>query len=301
MSTPVDHSHHRDLRLGTLVRGGEAATAIAGLLPHGFESFQVFFWQDLGGAELPRLAADCRAALGGSGAVISSLGVFGNPLERDEAAERNRAAWRSAIVHAHEFGCDLVCGFTGRERGRPIPECMPRFAEVWAPLAELAAQHGVRLAFENCSMGGTWGAGDWNLAHNPDAWELMFQALDAPHLGLEWEPCHQVVQLIDPLPQLDDWAARIFHLHGKDATVDHARLRHHGYHGAKPWCWHRHPGFGDTDWRRVIDLLRLHGFHGAIDIEGWHDPVYRGDLELTGQVRALRHLQDCRGGAYIAG
>ena len=58
----------------------------------------------------------------------------------------------------------------------------------------------------------------------------------------------------------------------------------------------RTPGFGDSDWTRVISELRLAGYRGAIDIEGWHDPVYRDDLEITGQVRALEYLKECRGG-----
>ena len=49
----------------------------------------------------------------------------------------------------------------------------------------------------------------------------------------------------------------------------------------------RTPGFGDSDWTRVISELRLAGYSGTIDIEGWHDPVYRDELEMTGQVRAL--------------
>ena len=47
----------------------------------------------------------------------------------------------------------------------------------------------------------------------------------------------------------------------------------------------------------MIGFLRLAGYRGAIDIEGWHDPVYRGDLEITGQVRGLEYLKQCRGGA----
>ena len=42
---------------------------------------------------------------------------------------------------------------------------------------------------------------------------------------------------------------------------------------------------------------RAHGYKGCIDIEGWHDPVYEGDLEMTGQVHGLNHLKHCRGGA----
>ena len=62
----------------------------------------------------------------------------------------------------------------------------------------------------------------------------------------------------------------------------------------------RTPGFGDSDWTRVISELRLAGFTGSIDIEGWHDPVYRDELEMTGQVRALDYLKECRGGAELS-
>ena len=30
----------------------------------------------------------------------------------------------------------------------------------------------------------------------------------------------------------------------------------------------------------------------------WHDPAYRDELEMTGQVRSLNYLKDCRGGAW---
>ena len=41
-------------------------------------------------------------------------------------------------------------------------------------------------------------------------------------------------------------------------------------------------------------------FSGAIDIEGWHDPVYRDRLEMTGQVAGLSYLKRCRGDAFVA-
>ena len=79
---------------------------------------------------------------------------------------------------------------------------------MWGDLARRAADRGVRIAFENCAMGGNWATGDWNIAHNPDAWEMMFNAVPSDNLGLEWEPCHQLVYLIDPLPQIRKWAPR---------------------------------------------------------------------------------------------
>jgi sugar phosphate isomerase/epimerase len=62
---------------------------------------------------------------------------------------------------------------------------------------------------------------------------------------------------------------------------------------------HRLPGFGDTDWTALIGILREAGWRGSIDIEGFHDPVYRDALETTGQVAALNYLGRCRGGAFV--
>jgi sugar phosphate isomerase/epimerase len=171
---------------------------------------------------------------------------------------------------------------------------------VWSDLAKRAAAKGVRIAFENCAMDGNWQTGDWNIAHNPDAWELMFNETPEAHFGLEWEPCHQLVYLIDPLPQIRKWADRIFHVHGKDATVRWQVIREHGIFGKEKFVFMRTPGFGDSNWTDIISELRLAGWSGSIDIEGWHDPVYRDALEMTGQIRALNYLKQCRGGDYVA-
>jgi hypothetical protein len=45
--------------------------------------------------------------------------------------------------------------------------------------------------------------------------------------------------------------------------------------------------------------LRWGGFHNSIDIEGYHDPIYRGDLEWTGQARGLSYLKQCRGEDFV--
>ena len=290
---------HSDIRIGTLAgKGAQTPAYIRQLLPHGFESFQINFWQTLGDVNLKKLADETKVVLNEAGgtAVISSLGMFGNPLVTSATAND----WKKCIDAAGWFGCDLVCGFAGRIVDKPIPESMKQFKKVFGPLAQRAADKGVRLAFENCDMGGDWNRGDWNIANAPTAWEMMFNEVPAKNIGLEWEPCHQMVSLIDPLPQLKKWAAKVFHIHGKDATIDWTQLRTTGLRGGQPWVWHRTPGFGDTNWTDVITILRMAGFTGAIDIEGWHDPVYKGDLEMTGQVHALKYLKQCRGGAFVA-
>lgn len=292
-----------DIRIGTMVKANASNVAhyVKQILPLGFESIQPFFWQTIGNVDVVRLAGELREAISTKDVVISSLGMFGNPLENGELDQQTLHGWETLIDNAHHFGTDLISGFTGRVRGKPLVESIPRFKEVWARLAKRAQDKGVRIAFENCAMDGNWASGDWNIAHNPDAWELMFNEVPAANLGLEWEPCHQLVYLIDPIPQIRKWASRIFHVHGKDATVRWDVIKEHGIFGKHPFVQMRTPGFGDSDWSRVISELRLAGFKGAIDIEGWHDPVYRDELEMTGQLRALNYLKECRGGAnFIA-
>ena len=143
-------------------------------------------------------------------------------------------------------------------------------------------------------MGGTWKLGSWNLATGPDAWELLFNEIPDPSLGLEWEPCHQLLCLADPLAQLERWAAKVFHVHGKDAHIDWDVIRHRGLFGKTKWAVQRTAGFGDSDWVGIIRALTTAGYAGTIDIEGWNDPVYKDEREIEGQRLGMLFLKKCR-------
>lgn len=298
---------HNDIRIGTLASAGQGPEKLAGYLSqmarHGFESFSLTFWQKIGDVNIKATAAAALGALNNAAdlpsnlgkPIVSSLGIFGNPLESAETARD----WGRCIDACAMFKCDVVAGFAGCITGKPINESYKAFKKVFTPLAKRAKDKGVKLAFENCDMGGWWHSAQWNMAHSPTAWDAMFNEVPYDNVGLEWEPCHQMVSLIDPLPQLRQYAKRVFHVHGKDATVMWDVVRTKGIRGGVPYVYHRTPGFGDTNWSDVITILRMNGFKGAIDIEGWHDPVYRGELETTGQVHGMKYLQNCRGGVFV--
>ena len=294
---------HADIRIGTVVPAHERTPeVIRQLLGLGFESFQIVFGRSVGSVDLEPLAAAVRSVLDGHPASahevpprVSGVGVYGNPLTSPETVRD----WERLIDASGAFGCDIVAGFAGRVPGRPVPESFGRFGEVFRPLAARAEDRGVRLAFENCEKRGTWESGDHNIAFAPQAWEGMFAEVTSSVIGLEWEPCHQLMSLVDPLPQLRRWVHRIWHIHGKDATVFRDVIQTHGIRGGVPWAFHRTPGFGDTNWTDLISTLRMAGWRGSIDIEGYHDPVYRDALETTGQVAALEHLKRCRGGRFV--
>lgn len=293
---------HDDIRLGTMVPAHDrTAEVVRQLLPHGFETFQVSFGRSVGDAPVERLAEAIRGVLDAHPAPdgvprrVSAIGVYGNPLTSAETV----CDWERLIDAATAFGCDVVSGFAGRIPDRPVPDSYEPFARVFGPLARRADDRGVRIAFENCEKRGTWLTGDWNIAHAPDAWDAIFAAVDSPALGLEWEPCHQLLSFADPLLQIRRYAGRIWHIHGKDATILWDVVRRHGIRGAVPYAAHRLPGFGDTDWARLIGELRMAGWKGSIDIEGFHDAAFCNALETTGQVASFRHLHLCRGGTFI--
>ncbi|HEV7298665.1 MAG TPA: sugar phosphate isomerase/epimerase [Tepidisphaeraceae bacterium] len=290
-------TNHSDLRIGTIVPMDKGASYARQMLPHGFECISMTIWQQIGDLDLERIAKETLDVIGDK-AVISTVGIFCNPLVKESAVRD----WERVIDAAKLFNTSIVSGFAGAVPGKPVPESMAAYKKVWTDLAKRAEDNGLRIAFENCEMGGWWhDAGQWNIAHSPTGWEMMFNEVPSPAVGLQWEPCHQMVSLIDPIPQLRKLAptGKIFHVHGKDATIAWDVVRTSGIRGGKPYVWHRTPGFGDTNWTDVISILRMNKYTGCLDIEGWHDPVYKGELETTGQVHALNYLKQCRGGAYV--
>jgi sugar phosphate isomerase/epimerase len=283
------------MRIGTLVKGdNDPARAIRELAPFGFESFSITFWETLGAIDPVALAREVRAAAEETGTVISVLSIYGNILLGDAAAEQTLRGYRALIDCARNFGTDIVSGFTGRVPDRPMEESIGPWKSAFRDLLDRAAGNGVRLAMENCRMGGTWRLGSWNLATGPDAWEMLFSEIPDPSLGLEWEPCHQLLCLADPLAQLARWAPKVFHVHGKDAHIDWDVVRHRGLFGKTKWAVQRTAGFGDSDWVGIIQELMAADYKGTIDIEGWNDPVYKDEREMEGQRLGMSFLKECR-------
>ena len=282
--------------IGTVIRPEADFAASLALYPDGFECYQLVWALKHCGVvpDLQEQVAAVRDAAAARGACISALGVYGNPLREDAAGESARDGLRRAILAAHKYGTDVVGCFAGRVPWTAVPDSLPRFREVFGELARRAEDSGVRLAFENCLQGGNWERGETNIGFHPAAWELMFDAVPSAALGLEWEPCHLMCQQIDPLPVLDRYAARIFHVHGKDGHLNPASLAASGTHGPEQVVRHRFPGLGDSDWSVIFRKLSAAGYRGVVDIEGGHDPVFRGELEMEGQRNALAWLRKCR-------
>ena len=234
---------------------------------------------------------------------ISCIGAdYRNPLDPNQT-DHARALFRRAIEVAAHIKCKTVSGFAGaviemeaNPRGgnavyKPFENYLDRVVAFWEPIAKFAADHGVRLAFENCPQG-PWHLPvmHYNILGQPAMWERFFNATSCQNIGLEWDPSHLVCQFIDPVPTIERFGSRIFHVHAKDAFINRPLLERYGicHPGVAE---HRFPGLGQSNWAEIVHALLRVGYDSDLNIEGWHDPVYRGKLEESGLLLARQTLE----------
>jgi sugar phosphate isomerase/epimerase len=147
--------------------------------------------------------------------------------------------------------------------------------EFWEPIARIAADRGVRIAFEHCPMSSYHlPIMGFNMLAQPAMWERLFNETRCENLGIEWDASHLMCQLIDPVANIHRFGARIFHVHAKDAYINRQLLEIYGicHDGVAE---HRMPGMGQANWAEIIHALLRAGYDSDLNIEGWHDPVFR--------------------------
>ncbi|CAA9539943.1 MAG: Inosose isomerase [uncultured Thermomicrobiales bacterium] len=224
-----------------------------------FDALEVDIARHAGG---PAGIATAVDAVRGQGLDVCALTLFGFLLDGDaDARERTRSGVAAAVEAAAASGVELVVTFAGRDQSLTEDENYRELAGFLAPLADRAAQGGVRIAIEN------WpGPRKDFIATTPQGWARLFELVPAPNVGLNFDPSHLVWQGIDHEQPLADVANRIFLAHAKDTEVFAERLQQVGYFGAGWWTY-RLPGHGTIDWSRWLDRLRAAGFGGVVSIE----------------------------------
>jgi sugar phosphate isomerase/epimerase len=275
----------KNIQLGALLFANEVTSAHLGRLKEvGFETLSICFWETLGETDLTSLARTTEKA----GLPVNAISIWGNPLANEETLR----GVQTLIEQSYRFGHPFVSTFAGRVPSKSVEASIPRFKEVFSELIDQVHRHDCKgLLLENCRMGDLWKRGSWNIAINDAAWSLIFNTLDDPLLGLEWEPCHQVEALLEPLAQLKRWQGRVLHVHGKDAHVDHALLSEIGLYAPGKAIKATLPGCGDTDWKILMQILVDGGYQGSIDIEAGGTSFF-SDFEE--KVASLDYLKKCR-------
>lgn len=280
----------KKVKIGTCIKGNELLTQLPEIIASGFETAELYFNDFLGGFDFKETAKKAEEIIGDSGFRISSIGLYCNPLQYEE----RKKELEYCIENAHLFGAGIIGTFAGSLAGKSVEGAIPEFKKVFSELVKRAENADIKIGIENAHMYGHWYLPTCNIGFCPRSWEMMFDAVDSDYLGLEWEPSHQLEQLINPIEQLKTWSSKIVHVHGKDAAVDRNHIKKNGAWFGENYCVHRFPGLGECDWSEIISILLNSGYTGDICIEGFHDPVFNGNREMEGQINALHYLKDCR-------
>ena len=239
-------------------------------------------------AELSQAAADdVRAECDKHRVAISGLGYYPNILSADaEEAHVATVQLKKVITGARLLGLSNVNTFIGADHRRNADENFDLFCKVWPDLIRYAENHDVRIGIENCPMLFSWD--EWpagkNMAYSPAVWRRMFDKIPSRHFGLNYDPSHMILQMMDYLRPIYDFRDRLFHTHAKDMKIDRQKLDDRGILGLG-WSTPKIPGLGAIDWSAWISALTDVGYRGPVCVEV-EDDAFRDSLEA--RKRSLR-------------
>jgi sugar phosphate isomerase/epimerase len=229
-------------------------------------------------------AIEINKMLAGYGLPISSLGYYPNPLHPDaEHRETVINHLKKVIEAAALLEVPVVGTFVGKDQSKTIPQNFEDYAKIWPPIVKFAREHGVKIAIENCPM--IFSLDEWpggnNLASSPAIWRKMWEIIPDDNFGLNLDPSHLVLQMIDYERVVSEFASRIFHVHAKDLHIDHEGLYNHGvFSQGMGWQVPRLPGLGDMNWPKFFSALTAARYDYVVSIEH-EDRAFEGGEELV--------------------
>ncbi len=225
----------------------------------------------------------CRM-LDGYGLTISSLGYYPNPLHPDpEHRETVMGHLKKVIEAAEMLEVPVVGTFVGKDKNKTVPANFEEYAKVWPPIVKFAREHGIKIGIENCPMlfsYDEWPGGD-NLASTPAIWRKMWEIIPDENFGLNLDPSHLILQMIDYERVVHEFSSRIFHVHAKDLHIDREGLYNNGVLSqGMGWQVPRLPGLGDMDWAKFLAALTAVHYDYVVSIEH-EDRAFEGNEELV--------------------
>ena len=229
-------------------------------------------------------AVEIRKMLDGYGLTVSALGYYPNPLHPDADHRETVIGHLKKVIQAAEMlEVPVVGTFVGKDKTKTVPQNLEDYAKIWPPIVKFAKEHRVKIAIENCPMifsYDEWPGGN-NLASTPAIWRKMWEIIPDDNFGLNLDPSHLILQMIDVERVVREFASKLFHVHAKDLHIDREGLYNHGVLSqGMGWQVPRLPGLGDMDWPKFFAALTAARYDYVVSIEH-EDRVFEGDEELV--------------------
>jgi sugar phosphate isomerase/epimerase len=236
-------------------------------------------------------ADDVRGLCEKYGVQISALGYYSVPLSADEEQAHVACEHLPKVMDAAvKLGLGTINSFVGADHTLPLEENFKKFEAVWPGLVRQAEDRNIRIGIENCPMlfERTWPFG-LNMARTPAIWRRMFEIIPSNHFGLNYDPSHLRMQLIDPIAPIREFGSRIFHAHAKDMRIEEHLLNDVGsLVPPMERCAAKIPGLGDIDWGKFIGALSDAGYDGPVCVEV-EDHAFGGSIERRLQSLQISH------------
>ena len=227
-------------------------------------------------------AEEIKAYCRQKGVEISSLADYPNTMDPDLEKRAAYVAHIYKLIDASAMlDVNMITTFVGRDPKKNVDENLELLKEVWPPIVKYAEEKGVKIAIENCPMLFTndeWPGGQ-NLMTTPAIWRKVFEIIDSPNFGINYDPSHFVWQQIDYIRPLYEFRDKIFHVHYKDIKVYQDKLADVGVMATPlQYMSPKLPGLGDVDWGKYVSALTDIGYNGNTCIEV-EDKAFEGTLD----------------------
>lgn len=222
-----------------------------------------------------------------------------DPAKRKDAAQRAAAYLREAAALPGGSGGGVRNFFIvaiPEDHARPRSENLDFAADGYGQLCAAVADTPARIIVE-----GWPGVAPHysSLACTPADYRLLFERVGSPVMGVNFDPSHLIRMGIDAARFAEEFAPRIYHVHGKDTELlgdelyEHGNLqpatiaKSHGF-GAHHWRY-TIPGQGVVRWGKLLSILASAGYDGIVSIE-LEDENFNGSTQ--GEQRGLLASKD---------
>ena len=214
--------------------------------------------------------------------------------QRTDAVARNAEYIRACAAHGpmNHFIVMLP-----EDPSLPRAENFGYMVESFGELTSVFEENDARLVVEG------W-PGPGAQCCTPETYRAFFEACPSPAMGINYDPSHLIRMGIDPIRFLEEFGARVYHVHGKDTELLPENLyeygheqpatfaKHFNYGG---WQWrYTIPGHGVMRWGKALQVLNAIGYTGNICIE-LEDANFNGSTEgeKMGFLQGAGFLRGC--------
>lgn len=227
-------------------------------------------------------AAEIKQMCKDKGVEISSLAYYPNTMDPDPVKRETYIRHLYKLIDASAMlDVNMITTFVGRDPQKSVAQNLELLKEIWPPIVQYAEKKRVKIAIENCPMLFTddeWPGGQ-NLMTTPAIWRKVFEIIDSPFFGLNYDPSHFVWQQIDYIKPIYEFRDKIFHVHYKDIKIYPEKLADAGIMATPlQYMSPKLPGLGDVDWGKYVSALTDIGYEGysCIEVE---DKAFENSLE----------------------